>query len=69
MTPEAGRMYYWRIKPLCRSADSIRNNEWRFGYCTQLSDYDLIRMGRWNGDTMDGSIVSRNEIEVREYHQ
>lgn len=65
--PNPGQMYYWRIRPLCRTADSIRNNEWRFGYCTWLNDPDLIRMGRWNGDTMGGSILSAKEIEYRDY--
>lgn len=69
MKPNSGEMYYWRIKPLCRSADSVRGNEWRFGYCTHLSDPGLIRMGRWNGDTMGGSILSVEEIETREYRR
>jgi hypothetical protein len=57
------------MRSLTRSGDEIRNNHWRFGYCTWLSDPDLVRMGNWNGDTMGGSIVSASEIETREYNR
>lgn len=56
--PPSGTMVWWRGKGRL---------EWRFGYCTYVSGYDLIRMGRWNGDTFGGSVVSASEIEWKEY--
>lgn len=56
--PPSGMMVYWRGKGAL---------EWRFGYCTHLKCYELVRMGCWNGDTMGGSIVSYDDIEWREY--
>jgi hypothetical protein len=41
--------------------------EWRFGYCTYVSGYDMIRMGSHNGDTSGGSVVLASEIEWRPY--
>ena len=40
--------------------------EWHFGYATQVS-CDLTRMGRWNGDTEGGRVVSTTEIEWKPY--
>jgi hypothetical protein len=51
-------MVYWRQR--C-------GGEWRFGYCTYVSGSDLVRMGRWNGDTAGGVVVSVGDIEWRPY--
>ena len=50
-----GGMVYWRFK---RDTPC----EWRFGYTTNMP-HGLIRMGRWNGDTTGGVVVSKGEIE------
>lgn len=60
MKPSHGIMYYWRVKG---------THEWRFGYCTHLSDPQLVRMGFWNGDDRSGPILSWDEIETRPYNQ
>jgi hypothetical protein len=52
--PPSGSMCHWRFKG---------QGEWRFGYCTYERGYDLVRMGRWNGDTIGGSVVSISEVE------
>lgn len=51
-------MVYWRF---------CDQGEYRFGYCTYAGGHDLLRMGRWNGDTAGGSVVSINDIEWRPY--
>lgn len=56
--PPPGTMCYWRAK------GSV---EWRFGYCTYVSGPDMVRMGRWNGDTSGGSVVSIGDIEWKRY--
>lgn len=50
-------MCYWRFKGQL---------EWRFGYCT-LERNNLYRMGRWNGDTMGGTIIDPFDVETRDY--
>jgi len=65
--PPPGTMVYYRLQSLIRSPNEIRDNEWRFGYCTWLADPDLIRMGRWNGDNVGGSILSVEEVVWRPY--
>ena len=56
--PPSGRMCYWRGKGMV---------EWRFGYCTYVSGSNLVRMGRWNGDTSGGSVVDIGDIEWKTY--
>lgn len=54
-------MVWWRFK---------RNTpcEWRFGWMTHLDGSSgLIRMGLWHGDTILGPVVSRDEIEMKDY--
>ena len=58
--PPPGSMVYWRFK---RSEPS----SWTFGYVTYVASYNMIRMGRYNGDSMNGTIVDVDEIEWREY--
>lgn len=59
--PPSGSMVYWRfLGP---------PSAYRFGYCTYVSGHNIIRMGRWNGDTIGGSVVDANEIEWREYER
>ncbi len=58
--PPSGSMVWWRFKKNVPSS-------WTFGYVTYESGHDLVRMGRWNGDTMGGSVVSAYEIEWKEY--
>ena len=53
-------MVWWRFK---REIPC----EWRFGYATQVNR-ELTRMGRWNGDTDGGSVVSTGEIEWKPYY-
>lgn len=56
--PPSGSMVYWRKKG---------GFNWLFGYCTYVSGPNLIRLGRWNGDTVGGYIVSASEIEWKDY--
>jgi hypothetical protein len=49
-----GSMVLWRFNG---------EKEYRFGYCTYVESYNIIRMGRYNGDTIGGSIVDINDIE------
>lgn len=56
--PPSGSMCYWRVNGAA---------EWRFGYCTYMRGYDLVRMGCWSGDTTGGSIVSIGDIEWKHY--
>ena len=58
--PSSGSMVYWRLKRDVPSA-------WNFGYVSYERGHDLLRMGRWNGDTSGGSIVSAWEIEWQPY--
>lgn len=58
MKPASGRMYWWRPKGAV---------EWRFGYCTHDGCSDLVRMGRWNGDTSGGYVVSAWDIDWKDY--
>ena len=58
--PPSGSMVYWRF---ARSTPG----PWKFGYCTYAGGQDLVRMGRWNGDTSGGEVVSAFEIEWRNY--
>lgn len=60
MRPPSGTMVYWRFK------DKVPCS-WHFGYVTYESGHDLVRMGRYNGDTTGGSVVSAFEIEWRPY--
>jgi len=53
-------MVWWRFKG---------DKEWRFGYQTTVSgEYNLVRMGHWNGNTRTGPVVSLSEIETRPYN-
>lgn len=56
--PPSGTMVYWRGKGQL---------EWRFGYVTYVSGYNLIRMGPWAGANDRGPIVDSNEIEWKTY--
>ncbi len=57
--PPPGTMVYWRFKSA--------GGAWTFGYATYASGCDLLRMGRWNGDTSGGTVVSAFDIEWRPY--
>ena len=59
MKPASGSMVYWRFKS--------KGTQWYFGYCTFTNHYDLVRMGRWNGDITGGMVVSINDIEWKKY--
>ncbi len=52
-------MVWWRFK-------TTQPTAYRFGYVTYESR-NLIRMGRWNGDTYGGTVVDGAEIEWRPY--
>lgn len=56
--PPSGSMVYWRAKNAL---------DWFFGYVTYESGHDLVRMGRWNGDSMGGRVVSASDIEWKPY--
>ncbi len=43
-------MVHWRFK-------SAAPGPWHFGYVTYASGYNMLRMGRWNGDSMGGVVV------------
>lgn len=59
MRPSSGRMYWWRKRG---------SLEWHFGYCTYLDGQcDLVRMGRWHGDSSGDAVVSASEIEWEDY--
>jgi hypothetical protein len=51
-------MIWWRAKGAL---------EWRFGYCTYVHGQTMIRLGRWAGDTMGGSVVECFDIEWKRY--
>jgi hypothetical protein len=55
--PPSGSMVWWRFKD--------RGGEYRFGYCTYVDGPNMIRLGRWNGDSSGGSVVSAYDIEWR----
>lgn len=50
-------MCWWRFKG---------EKAYRFGYATRVSS-GLFRMGYWNGDTTNGSVVDPLDIEWKEY--
>jgi hypothetical protein len=52
-------MVWWRFKKSIPC-------EWRFGYASSVNR-ELTRMGRWNGDTDGGVVVSTGEIEWKPY--
>ena len=59
--PPCGTMVWWRFK-------AQGPCPWKFGYCTYPpTGHDLVRMGRYNGDTMGGYVVSASEIEWKAY--
>jgi len=47
---------YWRFRG---------DKAFRYGYCTHVTG-TLYRMGLWNGDTTNGPIVDRCDIERRD---
>lgn len=51
---------WWRFKG---------DREWKLGYQTDLSSYDMIRIGNYNGDATGGRVVERNEVEFRQYRE
>lgn len=53
--PFFGTNVYWRFKG---------DEAYRYGYPTRMIN-GLVRMGRWNGDTLGGTIVSLDDIEVK----
>lgn len=61
MHPPSGSMVYWRFKARAPCP-------WIFGYCTYLSR-QMLRMGAWNGDTVNGPVVAEEEVEWREYNR
>ena len=58
--PPPGSMVYWRFNGV---------NHWSFGYCTYAGSYNMLRMGRWAGDTIGGIIVDVADIEWKEYRR
>lgn len=56
--PSPGSMVYWRPRGTV---------SWLFGYCTYESGYNMIRMGRWNGDITGGQVVDIADIEWLPY--
>lgn len=59
MRPSSGKMYYWRYRHGLR---------WHFGYCTHITgEPNMVRMGRWNGDSTGGSVVLITDIEWKAY--
>jgi hypothetical protein len=56
--PPPGTMVWWRPKG---------GIEWRFGYCTHVSGTTMVCMGRHNGDTTGGVVVSINDVEWKKY--
>ena len=56
--PPSGRMVYWRFRKNVPGP-------WEFGYVTYTYEkgHELLRMGRYNGDSSGGKIVSGSEIE------
>lgn len=58
--PPSGSMVWWRFK------NGLQ--DYHFGYCTYESG-GLIRLGRWNGDTMGGRVVDPYDIEWKTYER
>jgi hypothetical protein len=58
--PSSGTMVYWRLKKSVPGP-------WLFGYVTYEKGHELLRMGRYNGDSHGGQIVSASEIEWKPY--
>lgn len=56
--PPSGSMVHWRLD---------KGQPFRFGYVTYAGGCDLVRMGRWNGDSTGGVIVKSSEIEWEHY--
>lgn len=55
--PPSGSMVNWRFRTKAPCA-------WSFGYVTYPeTGCDKVRMGRWNGDSHGGQLVSVGEIE------
>lgn len=57
LLPPSGSQIYWRIRG--------SKSEFRYGYVTYAGSYNMIRLGRWNGDSFGGSIVDIADIEWR----
>lgn len=58
MKPPSGGMIWWKARG---------TTDYKFGYVTYLNSYNLIRLGRWNGDTAGGYVVDFNDIEWKKY--
>lgn len=37
--------------------------EYRYGYCTYERSYNIVRLGRWVGDTVGGSVADIADID------
>lgn len=59
--PRSGSMVWWRFKSEAKAYD--------FGYVTYVEGPNLIRMGRWNGDTIGGQVVDIADIEWKPYRE
>lgn len=57
--PPPGTMVWWRFKD--------KGGQYHFGYCTYVSGCNMVRMGRWNGDSAGGYVVDIYDIEWRPY--
>lgn len=53
-------MVHWRF--------TKNGGAYHFGYVTYESGPNLIRMDRWNGDSVGGQVVSAYDIEWEPYH-
>jgi hypothetical protein len=58
----SGSMIHWRFKP-----ELGRSLEWRFGWVAERMGSGLVKLGRYNGDTMNGVVVSEAEVEWKPY--
>ena len=57
--PSSGSMVWWRF---------LKGNlDFKFGYVTYVSGYSIIRLGRWNGDSVGGMVVDISDIEWKPY--
>lgn len=61
MRPPPGSMVWWRFRS--------GQNQYHFGYCTYLNDANLVRMGRWNGDSSGGCVVDSHAIDWKPYRE
>lgn len=52
--PPPGSMVNWRF---------TGSKPYGFGYVTYAGSYNMLRMGRWNGDTTGGQIVDVADID------